>query len=241
MATNASNLGFIPGGYTSLGSKSAAISAEYLRDPQQQNVYGYSRDNPISYFDPKGTFGIFADVNAGGDAGLGEGFSGSAETGAVFTVGNSLSTPVDVGGYSSKGYLVGGPYGGATVQGISGGINNNTVLGLSGGAGTGVMFTNATRISQLAGVTQTHNLTLGIGSVSWSVSPDGIWTISLSIGVKPLLSYSTYPTTTVTNTAFTSAPNSSTPSGSGSNGSGSSGSGSSGLGNLHTACGTLCR
>jgi RHS repeat-associated protein len=243
LATSVSN-GF--GAGTLLGSQTASVWAEYLHDPQQQNVYGYSRDNPIRYFDPTGQFGIFANVNAGGDAGLGEGFSGSAESGVGFTAGNSLSTPVDFGSYGSTGYLVGGPYGGATMQGVSSGINNNTVLGLSGGAGFGVMLTNATRISQLDGVVQTHNLTLGIGSVSWSVSADGIWTISVSIGAKPLLSYSTYPTGTVTNTTFTSTPNNSASTGSGSGGSGSngssgsSGSGSSGWGSTHTACGALC-
>ena len=102
---------------------------EYLSDPQQQNAYSYGRDNPISYFDPAGLFGIFANWNAGGAAGLGEGFAGSVESGAGFTTGNNPSAPIDYGTYGTYGYLGGGPYGSATVQGISG-MNNNTTLGL---------------------------------------------------------------------------------------------------------------
>jgi hypothetical protein len=205
------------------------IWSEYLSDPQQQNVYGYSRDNPINYFDPMGTFGIFGNWSAAANGGLGEGFSGSVETGAGFTAGDSLSEPVDLGGYTSYGYLAGGPYGSATVQGISG-INNNMVFGGSVGTGFGATITNATRVSQLTGVDQSHNLTLGILSVSWSTSPKGIWTISANVGPKPYVSYSTYPTLT----------NSATFVSSGSSGGGGSGSGSAaGIGG-HTGCGTLC-
>jgi hypothetical protein len=201
---------FNSNGNTQTKSNSTSIWNDYLRDPQQQNVYGYSRDNPINYFDPTGRFGFFANWSAGGNAGLGTGFAASVETGAGFTAGNSLSEPVDLGGYASYGGLAGGLYGGATVQRISG-RNNNAVLGLSGGTGFGVMLTNATRISQLGGVGQSNNLTIGILSVSWSVAPDGLWTISASIGPKPILSFSTYPTATKTITALSSEQKNTSP------------------------------
>jgi hypothetical protein len=72
--------------------------------------------------------------NAGGAAGLGEGFAGSVEGGAGFTTSNNPSAPIDYGTYGTYGYLGGGPYGSATVQGISG-MNNNTTLGLAGAQG----------------------------------------------------------------------------------------------------------
>ena len=167
-----------------------------------------------------GDWGVFAAGNVGGDAGLGEGFSASLESGVGLTAGNSLSAPVNIGGYSSYGFLGGGPYGSATVQGVSG-TNNNASLGLAGGVSYGLMFTNATQISQLEGVSQSHNLNLGIGSINWSVSADGIWTVSLTVGAKPVVSFSTYPTETKTITAITSA--SIIPA------------------NTHTACGALCQ
>jgi RHS repeat-associated protein len=228
-AGSASNLvsGSSLSGNIQPGSNSKSIWARDLRDPQQQNAYGYSRDNPINYSDPTGLFGIFANWSAGGAAGLGEGFAGSVEGGAGFTAGNSPSDPIDYGDYGTSGYLAGGPYGSATVRGISG-MNNSTALGLSGGAGLGLMVTNATRLSQLNGVTQSNSLSLGILNVNWAVAPNGIWTISANVGPRPFLSFSTYPTATMTTTLYSAA------------GSGGSTPGSS-AGNTHTACGTLCR
>ncbi len=201
--------------------------AEFLLDPQRQNSYSYARNNPVNMADPSGLWGIFYSGNVGGDAGLAEGFSGSLSSGVGFTAGNSLSAPVDFGAFSSYGGLVGGPFQSVTTQGVNG-INNSNyaVFGLAGGVSRGVTFTNATRISQLQGSAISWNVNLGIGTVSWSRSTEGIWSVSLSLGAKPIISFSTYPTMTVTNT--TKSVNV-----------GSSGSAS--PGNAHTACGTLCQ
>jgi hypothetical protein len=213
-----------------LGSDSASVIwAEYLRDPQQQNPYGYGRDNPINFFDPEGLFGIFANWSAGGAAGLGEGFAGSVESGAGFVTGNSPSDPIEYGAYGTFGYLAGGPYGSGTVQGISG-LNDNTTIGLAGGAGFGGMVTNATSLSQLDGETQSNSLALGILTVNWSVASNGIWTISANVGPRPLLSFSTYPTATMTTTLYST----------GSTGGTGGSTPNTSPANAHTACGTLC-
>jgi hypothetical protein len=216
------NSGFASGWNGNTQSRgNSMFLAEYLRDPQQQNSYSYSRGNPINYKDPTGLWGVFVSGNVGGDAGLSSGFAGSLQSGIGFTAGNSRTAPVDFGGFSSYGGLIGGPFQSVTLEGVKG-IKNSpySVFALAGGVSGGFTFTNATRISQLSdGLSTSYNVNIGIGSVNWSRSSNGIWTVSLSIGVKPVVSFSAYPTATVTGTAKTTA----------------------GPGNAHTACGTLCQ
>lgn len=90
-----------------------------------------------------------------------------------------------------------------TLEGSAKGPNNYGVFGLAGGASVGLTFTNATRISQLGGTSVTNTLNVGIGTVSWSVSKNGVWTITIVIGAKPAISFSTYPTDTKTATVGT--------------------------------------
>jgi hypothetical protein len=220
---SASNLASAAGlnGYAqSRGNSTSGWSDAWLRNPQAQNAYGYARDNPITMSDPSGLWGVFATGNVGGDAGLGEGFSGSLQSGVGFTMGNSWSSLVDFGAYSSYGGLVGGPFQSVTLEGAKGiKDSNHAVFGLAGGVSAGLTFTNATRISQLDGISQGYNLNFGIGSASWS-SSNGIWAFSFNLGLKPAASFSTYPAATKTGTVATlslSAPN------------------------AHTACGTLCK
>ena len=175
----------------------------WLADPQQQNSFSYARDNPINRKDPDGLLGVFVQGDVSGNAGLFSGFAGTGSAGAGFTVGNNpFSDPVDVGGYTSYGGLVGGMFRSTTIQGSTKGPNNYGVFGLAGGASVGLMFTNATRISQLSGTSVQNSLNVGIGTVSWS-SSGGLWTVSIAIGGKPVVSFSDYPTKTGTATVIT--------------------------------------
>jgi hypothetical protein len=170
-----------------------------------------------------------------GNAGLASGFAGSLSGGVGFTAGNSWSSPVDIGGYSSYGGLVGGPLQSTTLEGSSNGSNPYSVFGLAGGPSVGLTFTNASRISQLQGLDTSHEIDLGIGSISWSYL-NGIWAVSLTYGGKPILSYSSYPVMTNTGTAISFSP-------SGGGGYGSAGSVYTNYvpANAHTACGKLCQ
>lgn len=153
--------------------------------------------------DPEGLWGVFLQGDLGGNAGLGSGFAGSGSIGGGFVGGNSLSDPIDVGGYASYGGLVGGMFHSTTLEGSVSGPNNYGVLGLSGGFSAGLTFTNATRMSQLEGRSVTKTLNVGVGTVSWSVSKDGIWNITVALGAKPAISFSAYPTDTKTGTVIT--------------------------------------
>lgn len=150
--------------------------------------------------DPEGLWGVFVQGDVGGNAGLGSGFAGSASIGGGFVAGNSFSDPIDVGGYTSYGGLVGGMFHSTTLEGSARGPNNYGVFGLAGGASAGLTFTNATRMSQVGGMGVTNTLNVGIGTVSWSVSKSGVWNITIAIGAKPAISFSTYPTDTKTGT-----------------------------------------
>ncbi len=195
------------------GNPTSGWSDAYMRDPQQQNSYSYSRDNPINYSDATGLWGVFLTGGAGAEGGLGEGGAASLQSGIGFTIGDSTK---ELGAFSSYGGLVGGPFQSTTVEGNKG-IKNSPygVLGANAGVNVGVTITNANKISDLRGTNASYNIGIGIASVSWSNS-NGIWTMSFSIGAKPSLSYSVYPSTTQTATAVST-------------------------GNAHTACGRLCK
>lgn len=176
----------------------------FLSDPQLANSYSYSRNNPITFKDQNGEFGVFVQGDVGGASGLFSGFAGSASIGGGFTIGDDpFSDPVDIGGYSSYGGLVGGAFHSTTINGSTSGPNNYGVFGLAGGASVGLTFTNATRVSQLGGTSVQNSLNVGIGTVSWSVSDSGLWTITIAIGAKPAISFSDYPTQTGTATLIT--------------------------------------
>lgn len=154
--------------------------------------------------DPEGLWGFFFQGDLSGAAGLGSGFAGTVSAGGGFvTDQNPFTDPTEVGGYTSYGGLAGGAFHSTTLEGSRRGPNPYTTLGLSGGPGIGVTLTNATRMSQLDGRGVTNTLTLGIGSVSWSVSKSGVWTISIAAGLKPAISFTVYPTDTNTKTVKT--------------------------------------
>ena len=154
--------------------------------------------------DPEGLWGVFFQADLSGAAGLGSGFAGQGSVGGGFvTDRNPFTDTTDIGGYTSYGGLVGGAFHSTTLQGSRSGPNPYTVLGLSGGLSGGVTLTNATRMSQLGGVGVTNTLSLGIGSVSWSVSKSGVWTITAALGLEPAISFSVYPTNTNTATVKT--------------------------------------
>lgn len=190
-----------------LQSRGSSISqAEYLADPQIQNSYAYARGNPITMKDPEGLWGVFFQGDISGTAGLGSGFAGSASVGGGFvTDRNPFTDPMEVGAYASYGGLAGGALHSTTLDGSRKGPNPHATLGLSGGPGIGLTFTNATRMSQLSvpgGVS--NNVTAGIASFSWSRNPqNGVWTVTMSVGGKPGLSFSSYPTDTKTTTVGT--------------------------------------
>ncbi|WP_292530889.1 SpvB/TcaC N-terminal domain-containing protein [Methylocystis sp.] len=186
-------------------SRGSSISqAEYLADPQMQNSYAYARGNPITMKDPEGLWGFFFQGDLSGAAGLGSGFAGQGSVGGGFvTDRNPFTDTTDISGYTSYGGLVGGAFHSTTLEGSRSGPNPYTVLGLSGGLSGGVTLTNATRMSQLAGTGVTNTLSLGIGSISWSVSKSGVWTITAALGLEPAISFSVYPTNTNTATVKT--------------------------------------
>ena len=43
----------------------AAVSGAWLLDPQLQNAYGYSRNNPVNYIDPGGEYAAFIQMGVG--------------------------------------------------------------------------------------------------------------------------------------------------------------------------------
>ena len=154
--------------------------------------------------DPEGLWGAFFQGDVSGAAGLFSGFAGQGSVGGgLVTGGNPFTDTTDIGGYTSYGGLVGGGWHSTTLEGSVSGPNNYGVFGASGGVSGGVTFTNATRMSQLQGRGVTNTLTLGIGSISWSVSKSGVWTISIAAGLEPAISFSVYPTDTNTKTVKT--------------------------------------
>ena len=194
-----------PGGVSMSGVGRSGLNQEqmaWLADPQTQNSSSYARDNPINRKDPEGLWGIFAQRDVSGAAGLFAGFSGSGSAGVGVTWGNSPSDPIELGGYTSYGGLVGGMFHSTTLEGSAKGPNNYSVFGLGGGFSYGVTATNATKISQLGGTSLQNSLSVGIGTVSWS-NQGGIWTITIAIGGKPAVSFSDYPTNTKTATIAT--------------------------------------
>ena len=156
--------------------------------------------------DPEGLMGVFYQRDASINAGAGAGFAGSASGGVGLTWnwGKSGFESAEFGGYGSYGGLVGGALHSTTIGGSISGPNPYTVLGGSGGFSRGIMITNATRMSQVALPTVTNSITAGIVTFSWSRdAQSGVWTVTMSGGGKPGLSYSSYPTATKTTTAVT--------------------------------------
>ena len=147
--------------------------------------------------DPTGEWGVFANGSLSAEAGLLSGFAGTASVGRGYVGGGSLANPqIEGGSYTSYGGLVGGFILGTTIEGSKGTDVNSMVAGVNVGPSIGLMFTNATKMEQLGGITRNSwSVTLGLGAFQWSKSDNGIWTFSAGIGT-PGLSISSYPTDT---------------------------------------------
>jgi RHS repeat-associated protein len=175
-----------------------------LRDPQMLNAYVYGRNNPLTYIDSTGEYGVFVQGNISGDAGLISGFAGSYSRGYGFVTESSLPGLTDRASYESHGGLVGSPFQSITGRGVQGIEGGNTVLGFSAGIYAGLTFTNAREAAEVRGVNQIHSFSVGPAAIQWSRSTKGIWSFSINLGLgPPSLSYSSYPTiTSVNNTSY---------------------------------------
>jgi len=153
--------------------------------------------------DPTGEAGVLFQKDLSGNAGMAAGFAGQGSVGVAYVWGDSATDPTEFGSYVSYGGLVGGALHATTLEG-SQSPSNHSVFGLSGGQGYSIGLTNATRVSQLGGINVTNNVSLGRLSFSWSRDQkSGVWTVTMSIGGKAGLSYSSYPTDTKTSTIVT--------------------------------------
>lgn len=154
-----------------------------------QNLYRYVWNSATNLRDPNGLVGVGFSLNAGGFGGA----SPAAAGGSISVGGLFFPDSNGNGGYLNYGLFAGS-------HGLCGNYQNNRTGGISGGAGPGVVFTNANSISQVSGTfNNTEYSFLGLG-VGFAYSPTtGIWTLNITAGYGFGLGFSQYVTNTVTN------------------------------------------
>jgi RHS repeat-associated protein len=158
-------------------SHDAAVAA--TRSP-----YGYVANNPLNASDPSGLACAFiicsGGLGAGGVAGGGLGFAGAQATlnGNVgIFAGGQLGTHVG-GTLSGAAFAYAGPY-----HACAPNANDNGNVGLAGGAGANVWFSNATSASQLQGNFHAVDVTAGWkigGGVNIQWDDHGTWIVSVT-------------------------------------------------------------
>ena len=124
------------------------------------NAYDYAFSNPVSYVDAEGLWGVGIGLAGDADAGAGYGAGGSAALGIGFFGGGRMG--LNLGGFASTGGFVGGRGRGVGYPKP----NPNGSVGVWGGVGVTVFFTNATDAEQLGGPFDTINANAGLGPMS---------------------------------------------------------------------------
>jgi RHS repeat-associated protein len=132
-----------------------SITREMPELEQGSNLYAYVQNDPVNYIDPEGLIGFGVEVGVSGTAGINvPGRSGVASAGMGTFIG-----PNPRGSLGSLGTFVS--------HGISEPFSDSAI-GLGGGAGPGLFFTDADCAEDLSKTTDTHLLNLGLVSIAYS-------------------------------------------------------------------------
>jgi hypothetical protein len=165
-----------------------------LNDPQQMNVYGYSRDNPITQKDPEGKFSI--GISASGNYEAGFGAFHASYVGASYNIVVNLST-MQVWGVTSVSSAVTSGYMQNYVSAYDAG-RTPMVIGIFGGYGlSGSFAPSMTDPNDISGTQESLNVNTPL---SFSVQGAGTDnpTYGVGLGAKGLASVSRYPVNTMT-------------------------------------------